>query len=129
MVEQLHKLHFQPFWFHFTFLQSRCLLSNGNLLKFLLQFYLLTFLFQFSVTNFVACFQSYNFLLQFFCLLSDKQLLHLLLKLAALDRNQKVACPECGTKVSKQNLAVHKKRCLVGTLSCSKCPNFSTSQP
>ena len=44
----------------------------------------------------------------------------------ALDRNQKVACPNCGTKVSKQNLSVHRKSCSVGTLFCSQCPNFST---
>ena len=43
----------------------------------------------------------------------------------ALDPNQKVACPNCGTKVSKQNLAVHKKRCSNGTLFCAQCPNFS----
>ena len=44
----------------------------------------------------------------------------------ALDRNAKVACPNCGTKVSKQNLSVHRKSCSVGTLFCSKYPNFST---
>ena len=33
---------------------------------------------------------------------------------------------KCVTKVSKQNLSVHKKSCSVGTLFCSKCPNFST---
>ena len=44
----------------------------------------------------------------------------------ALDRNQKVGCDNCGTLVSKQNLAKHKKKCSVGTLYCSKCPNFST---
>ena len=44
----------------------------------------------------------------------------------ALDRNAKTACDNCGTLVSKQNLAKHKKRCSVGTLYCSQCPNFST---
>ena len=44
----------------------------------------------------------------------------------ALDRNLKVACPNCGTKVSKQNLSVHRKRCSVGALFRSQCPNFST---
>ena len=43
----------------------------------------------------------------------------------ALDRNLKVACPNCGTEVSNQNLSVHKKRCSVGALFCSQCPNFS----
>ena len=44
----------------------------------------------------------------------------------ALDRNAKTACDNCGTLVSKQNLAKHKKKCSVGTLYCSQCPNFST---
>ena len=44
----------------------------------------------------------------------------------ALDRNAKVACDNCATLVSKQNLAKHKKKCSVGTLNCSKCSNFST---
>ena len=32
----------------------------------------------------------------------------------------------CGTQTAKLNLARHKKRCSVGTLFCTKCPNFST---
>ena len=84
---------------------------------------------------------TYNFLLQFFllafrylqffrynsiCLLSDRDLLDFLLKMPALDRNVKVACDNCGTLVSKQNVAKHKKKCSVGTLYCSQCPNHST---
>ena len=42
----------------------------------------------------------------------------------ALNQNAKVTCDNCGTLVSKQNLAKHKK-CSVGTLYCSQCPNFS----
>ena len=30
------------------------------------------------------------------------------------DRNLKVACPDCGTKVSKQNLSVHKRDAPLG---------------
>ena len=44
----------------------------------------------------------------------------------ALDRNVKVACDNCGTLVSKQNVAKHEKKCSVGTLYCSQCPNYST---
>ena len=43
----------------------------------------------------------------------------------ALDRNEKLACDNCGTQVSKNNLTRHKKRCSAGTLYCSQCPNFS----
>ena len=46
--------------------------------------------------------------------------------MTALDRNAKVACDNCGTLVSKQNVAKHKKKCSVGTLYCSQCTNFST---
>ena len=75
----------------------------------------------------VACSQ----ILTIFCynsiyLLSDSDLLHYLLEMPALDRNAKVACDNCATLVSKQNLAKHKKKCSVGTLYCSKCSNFST---
>ena len=44
----------------------------------------------------------------------------------ALCRNQKVTCDNCGTLVSKQNLAKHKKKFSVGTLYCSRSRNFST---
>ena len=44
----------------------------------------------------------------------------------ALDRKQKMACPNCGSKVSKQNLAVHKRDAPLRHFFCSKCPNFST---
>ena len=43
----------------------------------------------------------------------------------ALDRNEKLACTNYGTKVSKNNLTRHKKRFSAGTLYCSQCPNFS----
>ena len=99
------------------------------------------FISQFS--DLVACCQikfSYIFLqiyllafryLQFFrynsiCLLSDRDLFQFLLKMPALDRNAKVTCDNCGTLVSKQNVAKHKKKCSIGTLYCSQCPNFST---
>ena len=44
----------------------------------------------------------------------------------SLNRNEKVTCENCGTQTTKLNLARHKKRCSVGTLYCTYCPNFST---
>ena len=44
----------------------------------------------------------------------------------SLNRNEKVTCENCGTQTTKLNLARHKKRCSVGTLYCTHCPNFST---
>ena len=46
--------------------------------------------------------------------------------LPSLNRNEKVTCENCGTQTTKLNLARHKKRCSVGTLYCTQCPNFST---
>ena len=42
------------------------------------------------------------------------------------NRKEKVTCENCGTQTTKLNLARHKKRCSVGTLYCTQCPNFST---
>ena len=44
----------------------------------------------------------------------------------SLYRYEKVTCDNCGTQTTKLNLARHKKRCSVGTLFCTQCPNFST---
>ena len=44
----------------------------------------------------------------------------------SLNRNEEVTCKNCGTQTTKLNLARHKKRCSVGTLYCTQCPNFST---
>ena len=44
----------------------------------------------------------------------------------SLNRNEKVTCENCGTQTTKLNLARHKKRCSVGTLYCTHCPNLST---
>ena len=54
------------------------------------------------------------------------QIILLVTKMSALDRNVKVTCENCGTSVTKINLSQHKSRCSGGTLYCSKCPNFST---
>ena len=46
--------------------------------------------------------------------------------MAALDRNVKVTCGNCGSSVTKQKLSRNKSWCSVGALYCSKCPSFST---
>ena len=43
-----------------------------------------------------------------------------------LNRSEKVTCEKCGSQTTKLNLARHKKRCSVGTMYCTHCPNFST---
>ena len=47
------------------------------------------------------------------------------IEMHSLNRNEKVLYENCGTRTTKLNLARHKKRCSVGTLSCTHCPNFS----
>ena len=49
-----------------------------------------------------------------------------IIQLPSLNRNEKVTCENCGTQTAKLDLARHKKRCSVGTLYCTQCPNFST---
>ena len=44
----------------------------------------------------------------------------------SLNRSKKVTCENCATQITKLNLARHKKRCSVGTIYCTQCPNFST---
>ena len=44
--------------------------------------------------------------------------------MAALDRDVKDSCGNCGTSVTKQHLSPHKSRCCGGILYCPKCPNF-----
>ena len=44
----------------------------------------------------------------------------------SLYRNEKVTCENFGTRITKPNLARHKKSCSVGTLYCTQCPGFST---
>ena len=43
-----------------------------------------------------------------------------------LYRNEKFTCEHCGTQTTKLNLARHKKKCSVGTLYFTQCPNTST---
>ena len=41
-------------------------------------------------------------------------------------RYKKVESENYGTQTTKLNLARHKKRCSVGTLYSTQCPNFSS---
>ena len=43
-----------------------------------------------------------------------------------LKRKGKVASEHFGTQVTRKKLSRHKKRCSMGTLYCTQCPNFST---
>ena len=46
--------------------------------------------------------------------------------MSSLIRKEKITCEHCGTHVTRNNIVRHKKRCSVGTLYCTQCPNFST---
>ena len=46
-------------------------------------------------------------------------------EMPSLNRNEKATRENCGTQTTKLSLASHKKRSSVGTLYCTKCPNFS----
>ena len=43
----------------------------------------------------------------------------------SLNRYEKITREKCGNQTTKLNLARHKKKCSVGTLYCTQCPNFS----
>ena len=47
-------------------------------------------------------------------------------QMPSLNRYEKVTCDNCGTQITKLNLARHKKSCSVGTLYCFQWPIFST---
>ena len=44
----------------------------------------------------------------------------------SLIRKDKITCENCGTQTTRNIIVRHKKRCSVGTLYCTQCPNFST---
>ena len=44
----------------------------------------------------------------------------------SLYRYEKVICDNCGTQTINLNTVRHNRRCSVGTLYCTQCPNFST---
>ena len=46
--------------------------------------------------------------------------------MSSLIRKEKITCENCGTQTTRNNIVRHKKRCSVGTLYCTHCPNFST---
>ena len=44
----------------------------------------------------------------------------------SLIQKEKITCENCGILTTRNNNVRHKKRCSVGTLYCTQCPNFST---
>ena len=53
--------------------------------------------------------------------------LTLFTQMPSLIRYGKVTYENCGTQTTKPNLARNKKRCSVGLMYCTQCPNFSTT--
>ena len=49
-----------------------------------------------------------------------------IIEMPSLIRKEKVTCENCGNQITRNNIVRHKKRCSVGTLYCTQCPNFST---
>ena len=45
----------------------------------------------------------------------------------SLITKEKIACENCGTQTSRNNIVRHKRSCLVETLYCTQRPNFSTT--
>ena len=48
-----------------------------------------------------------------------------IIEMPSLIRKEKVECENCGTQTTRHNILRHKKRCSVGTLYFTQCPNFS----
>ena len=46
--------------------------------------------------------------------------------MSSLIRKEKIICEACGAQTTRNNFVRHKKRCSVGTVYCTQCPNFST---
>ena len=44
----------------------------------------------------------------------------------SLNRYEKVNCENCGNRITKLNLALHRKSCSAGTLYCTQSPSFFT---
>ena len=44
----------------------------------------------------------------------------------SLIREEKITCENCGTQTTRNNIVPLRKRCSVGKLYCTHCPNFST---
>ena len=48
------------------------------------------------------------------------------IEMPSLIRKEKITCENCGPQTTRNIIVRHKKRCSVGTLYCTQCPNFST---
>ena len=50
----------------------------------------------------------------------------LIIEMTSLIRKEKVACENCATQTTRNNIVQYKKSCFAGTLCCTHYPNFST---
>ena len=48
------------------------------------------------------------------------------IEMPSLTRKEKITCEIFGTQTTRNIIVRHKKRCSVGRLYCTQCPNFST---
>ena len=48
------------------------------------------------------------------------------IEIPSLIRKEKIACENCGSQTTRNNIVRHKKSCSAGTLYCTHCPDFST---
>ena len=58
--------------------------------------------------------------------LISSQFLFLLIEMPPLNRNERVACLECGIKYTRKDLSRHRRHCVV--LKCSKCNFYRYSE-
>ena len=49
-----------------------------------------------------------------------------IIEMPSLIREEEITCENCGNQSTRNNIVRHRKRCSVGTLYCTQCPNFST---
>ena len=49
-----------------------------------------------------------------------------IIEMPSLIRKEIITSENCGTQTKRNNIVRHRKRCSVGTLYCTHCPNFST---
>ena len=81
-----------------------------------------------------TCYKLFT-IISFALLLSSRFNLHVSFRLfcqttfnemPSVIRKEKITCENCGTQTTRNSIVRHKKRCFVGTLFCTQCPNFST---
>ena len=76
----------------------------------------------FAISSFALLQSSFFNLHVFFRLFCQTTVI----EIPSLIRKEKVTCENGGTQTTRNSIVRHKKRCSVGTLYCTQCPNFST---